>query len=38
MDRVITKGDDATCEAVLGEVRELCRRFPAPGVGAVSQR
>jgi glycine hydroxymethyltransferase len=32
MDRVITTPTDETCEKVLGEVRELTARFPAPGI------
>ncbi len=33
MDRVISKPDDAAVgEKVFGEVRELTRRFPAPGI------
>jgi glycine hydroxymethyltransferase len=32
MDRVISNPTDDNCEKVLGEVRELTRRFPAPGI------
>jgi len=33
MDRVITQPTDENAERVLGEVRELTRKFPAPGIG-----
>jgi glycine hydroxymethyltransferase len=33
MDRVIAQPTDETAERVLGEVRELTRKFPAPGIG-----
>jgi len=32
MDRVVGAPDEKTSEAVLGEVRELTRKFPAPGI------
>jgi glycine hydroxymethyltransferase len=32
MDRVVGSPDDATAEKVAGEVRELTRKFPAPGI------
>jgi glycine hydroxymethyltransferase len=32
MDRVVTDPTDETAAQVLGEVRELTRRFPAPGI------
>jgi len=32
MDRVISDASDATCAAVLAEVKELTRKFPAPGI------
>jgi glycine hydroxymethyltransferase len=32
MDRVISRPTDDVCETVLGEVRELTSRFPAPGI------
>jgi len=32
MDRVIGSPDDATAAAVAGEVREVTRKFPAPGI------
>jgi glycine hydroxymethyltransferase len=32
MDRVITDPSDENAEKVLGEVRELTRKFPAPGI------
>jgi glycine hydroxymethyltransferase len=34
MDRVITDPTDDNAEKVLGEVRELTRKFPAPGISA----
>jgi glycine hydroxymethyltransferase len=34
MDRVISDPSDQTAEKVLAEVRELTRRFPAPGISA----
>ena len=33
MDRVISQPTDENAERVLGEVRELTRKFPAPGIG-----
>jgi glycine hydroxymethyltransferase len=32
MDQVMTNPSDDNAEKVAGEVRELCRRFPAPGI------
>ena len=32
MDRIVGSPDEATSAAVLGEVRELTRKFPAPGI------
>jgi glycine hydroxymethyltransferase len=32
MDQVMTNPSDENAEKVAGEVRELCRRFPAPGL------
>ena len=32
MDRVIGSPDEATASAVAGEVREVTRKFPAPGI------
>jgi glycine hydroxymethyltransferase len=32
MDRVVASPDEKTSEAVLGEVREMTRKFPAPGI------
>jgi glycine/serine hydroxymethyltransferase len=32
MDRVVSNPDEATATAVAGEVRELTRKFPAPGI------
>ena len=32
MDRVVAEPTDETAAKVLGEVRELTRRFPAPGI------
>lgn len=32
IDRVIGKPDDETTAQVLTEVREVTRRFPAPGI------
>jgi len=32
MDRVINDPSDATCASVLEEVKELTRKFPAPGI------
>ena len=32
MDRVVGNPDEATATAVVGEVRELTRKFPAPGI------
>jgi glycine/serine hydroxymethyltransferase len=32
MNRVIASPDDATADKVAGEVRELTRKFPAPGI------
>jgi glycine hydroxymethyltransferase len=34
MDRVVGNPDEATATAVLGEVRELTRKFPAPGISS----
>ncbi len=34
MDRVITDPSEGNCEKVLGEVREVTRAFPAPGIGS----
>jgi glycine hydroxymethyltransferase len=34
MDRVITNPSDDNAEKILGEVRELTRKFPAPGISA----
>ena len=33
MDRVVSNpGDEAALTAIAGEVRELTRKFPAPGI------
>ncbi len=32
MDRVVSDPSDGTAETVLGEVRELTRQYPAPGI------
>jgi glycine hydroxymethyltransferase len=34
MDRVISNPSDENAEKILGEVRELTRKFPAPGISA----
>ena len=34
MDRVVGSPDEATATAVAGEVRELTRKFPAPGISS----
>ena len=33
IDRIISEPTDENAERVLGEVRELTRKFPAPGIG-----
>jgi glycine hydroxymethyltransferase len=35
MDRVIREPNDGVCDKVLGEVREVTARFPAPGLNNV---
>ena len=32
MDKIVSSPDDATAEKVAAEVRELTRKFPAPGI------
>jgi len=34
IDRVVASPTDETAERVLAEVRELTRKFPAPGISA----